>query len=534
TPTVIPLVTNTLIPLGVRTEIPTIVPPGVRTETPPPPTLITAAPGTSPAPVTPVEASETPAPASVTPLPPLPVLDTSTPTALPTIGDIPLNTPERPLTRAFALSAADGAVSGGAFVLPFDASAFARNPVDPSRMAVVDARGLLYMFSGELTADNVERIRVSPFVADFEPPSAEENQARVRQIGWSPDGNYLAFLVDAEADDRDGVWYTNNPPPGGERSAVQVFRECPQVISPICTVDFGGGPFVYNSLRFEWNNTSDALLIELYLPAESRRAFTLVGLTADPNQLPHVYRYDYASWSWDGTRILASGGGEDGRAGLRWIDPATGDVQLLLDSGADGLWLQNAVQRPDGEIVSLGSQFGANSPMSLFVGFGNQVTTPIGTTPPEQVIWSPDRSAALVVTFDGFTRRYYVASMSGMVQEITASVAGAMAVTWVGGVPAADAQPEATAAPTLVTSGFGLGVNQQVQVISPAGLNLRAEPSTNAPELALLNAFEYVVIVGGPVEADGLVWWQVQRATGMIGWAAESAGGVQFLSREPL
>ncbi|MFN8450604.1 MAG: hypothetical protein U0521_18955 [Anaerolineae bacterium] len=226
----------------------------------------------------------------------------------------------------------------------------------------------------------------------------------------------------AEADDRDGIWYTNNPQPGGIQYAVAGFRECPLVLTA-CTVDLVGGPFVYNSLRFEWNNRSDALLIELYLPGESRRAFAVVGLHADPTQLPRIYRYDYASWSWDGARVLASGGGEDGRVGLRWIDPATGDVQMFLDSGAGGLWLQNAVQRPGGEIVALGSALGANSPMRLFDGGGVPLTDPIGTAAPERVVWSPDRSAALVA-FDGFSTRYYVASVSGA-QEITEHRRGA-------------------------------------------------------------------------------------------------------------
>ncbi len=521
TPSGLPLVTNTLIPLGVRTDTP-------------PPTQITAAPGTIPAPVTPVEAGFTPQPATVTPLP---TLATLPPTALPTIAGVPQNVPDNPKARAFALSASGGAVTGSGFILPFGASTFARNPVDPSHMAVVDTRGLLYMFFGGLTVDDGARVRVSPFVADYEPPSADQNQARVRQIGWSPDGQYLAFLVDAEADDRDGIWYTNNPQPGGIQYAVQVFRECPLVLTA-CTVDLVGGPFVYNSLRFEWNNRSDALLIELYLPGESRRAFAVVGLHANPTQLPRIYRYDYASWSWDGARVLASGGGEDGRVGLRWIDPATGDVQMFLDSGAGGLWLQNAVQRPGGEIVALGSALGANSPMRLFDGGGVPLTDPIGTAAPERVVWSPDRSAALVVVFDGFSTRYYVASVSGSVQEITESIAGALAVEWVGGVlPPTSDQPGAPPTPTAppsTQSRYGLAVNQQVQVIAPAGLNLRARPSTDSPELALLNAFEYVVIIGGPVESEGLLWWQVQAANGMVGWAAESVNGIQLLSREPL
>ena len=231
-------------------------------------------------------------------------------------------------------------------------------------MAVVDSRGLLYMFFGGLTAQDGARVRVLPF-SNFEPSSADTNQARVRLIGWSPDGNYLAFLVDAEADDRDGVWFTNNPQQGGIRFASQVFRECPLVMTS-CTVDFGGGPFFFNSLHFEWNNLSNALVIELYLPHEDHRAFTVIGLNADPTHLPPIYRYDYASWSWDGTRVLASGGGEDGLVGLRWIDPATGSIQLILNSGAHGLWLQDAVEQPNGRIVALGSTDGANSPMRLY------------------------------------------------------------------------------------------------------------------------------------------------------------------------
>ncbi len=387
------------------------------------------------------------------------------------------------------------------------------------------------MFFGGLTAQDGARVRVSPF-SDFEPSSADTNQARVRQIGWSPDGNYLAFLVDAEADDRDGVWYIDNPQHNSISKGYQVFRECPLVMTS-CTVDFGGGPFVYNSLHFEWNNLSSALLIELYLPQEDRRAFTVVGLNADPTHLPPIYRYDYASWSWNGTRVLASGGGEDGRVGLRWIDPATGSVQLILDSGARGLWLQDAVEQPSGRIVALGSPDGANSPMRLYDSTGTALSEPIGSAAPERVAWSPDRSAVLVVVNEGLTRRYYIAEVTGRVQEITESVAGALAVEWIGGeLPAIE--PPGAPVPTVITSAYGLSVNKQVQVIAPVGLNLRAQPTTTSQELALLKRYEYVVIVGGPVEDEGLIWWQVQTATGQVGWAAEGVNGIQLLSLKPL
>ena len=139
----------------------------------------------------------------------------------------------------------------------------------------------------------------------------------------------------------------------------------------------------------------------MYLAEEQRRAFTVVGLSSDPTRLPATFRYDYASWSWNGARVLASGAGEDGRVGLRWIDPATGSVQLISDSGSIGLWMQDAVERPNGQIVALGSPNGANSPQRLYDSSGTPLTTQIGFAAPERVTWSPDRSAALVVVNDG-------------------------------------------------------------------------------------------------------------------------------------
>ena len=547
-----PTNTNTITPLSPAIQTtPTLEPLGFRTTTPLPPTIITAAPGTNPAPVTPITSGLTPELSTQTPLPPLPTATILAPTSLPTIAVIPNTVPENPQTRAFALSATGGAVSGSGFLLPFSANTFARNPVDPSRMAVVDSRGLLYMFFGGLQVDNGARIRVSPFVADFEPDSAASNQAKVTQIGWSPDGQHLAFLVDAEADDRDGVWIMNNTDQNGIRYATQVFRECPAPVENTCTVERSSGPFHYNSLRFEWNNSSNSLLIELNLTDENRRAFTVVGLNTDPTQLPPIYRYDYASWSWDGSRLLVSGARADGRITIGWITPGNPTEQVVFDGTNIGLWLQDAVERPDGQIVALGSTSGASSAMSLYDAAGNALSAPIGTSAPVRVNWSPDRSAVLVVESAGTAFHYYVAQVNGAVSEITASVAGALAVEWVNNAPPPSSD-QAGSTPTVeqptiapvgqvgqvggvgVQGNYGLQVNQQVQVIAPAGVNLRADPSINGQMLRRLNAFEYVLIIGGPVNAEGLVWWQVQAADGQIGWAAEGSGGVQYLSVKPL
>ncbi|MEO8395468.1 MAG: SH3 domain-containing protein, partial [Chloroflexota bacterium] len=311
-----------------------------------------------------------------------------------------------------------------------------------------------------------------------------------------------------------------------------------------------GGPYKYNSLRFEWSSRSDALLIELFLPDEQRRALTIVGLNSDPAHLPPTYRYDYASWSWDGSRVLVSGAGPDGRVGIGWLDPSNGTQQVIFDATGIGLWLQNAVEQQSGQVVALGSTSGANSAMSLYDASGHAITPPIGTAAPIRVTWSPDRDAVLLVEDEDGSLHYYVAQVrSGAVSEITLAVAGTLAVEWLGGAPpASNTQPGGAAAPIATVEGaqataapgqvgvqgnYGLLVNTQVQVIASAGVNLRAEPSTTARALRLLNAFEYVLIIGGPSNADGIVWWQVKAADGQVGWAAEGSGGVQYLSEKP-
>jgi hypothetical protein len=97
-------------------------------------------------------------------------------------------------------------------------------------------------------------------------------------------------------------------------------------------------------------------------------------------------------------------------------------------------------------------------------------------------------------------------------------------------------QPTAlvTAAPTLAPttgcpadfSGYlppRLGVGGQGQV--PPGNTpnrLRQSPSTSAEQIGVLNAGEVFTVVGGPVCADGFVWWQV-TSQGQTGWTAEGA-----------
>ncbi|MEZ4645707.1 MAG: SH3 domain-containing protein [Chloroflexota bacterium] len=82
-------------------------------------------------------------------------------------------------------------------------------------------------------------------------------------------------------------------------------------------------------------------------------------------------------------------------------------------------------------------------------------------------------------------------------------------------VPTDTATPTPT--PTVLTA-----------VISyPFGLNLRTAPSRTADVLLLLDANTIVILLDGRVEADGLLWQQVE-VSGFIGWVSD-----EFLQSGP-
>jgi len=420
--------TEGVAPIGVRSSTPELFVPTQNAT----PTFVTAAPGEV-APigertVTPVVGDANPIPATPTPLPPV-----DQPTFLPTPFPQPiLSSPPDPVLRTYALN------TGGVpftFTLP-DASTFAQHPLDPNIFVRVDPYGVPFLY--DYRAGTQTGAAFDPYT--FAPGSAETNPGRITQVAWSRDGMYIAYLIDQWSDgqntheENDGVWIAD----GGFLVSGQVFRDCHPDMLRACNVERSAGPYVYRSLEMSWGaNTNHLLLIRVYIYDDAQRpAFTLVQSGQNPNVQPPIYSYEYASWSWDGTRILVSGrGGVDGQPAIRWFDPITRtEGQMLFNGAAAGVYISYAVQRPDGRIVALGSTDGGA--MRLYDVGGAPFSDPIGTSAPIRVEWSPDRSAVLVVTNDGTSDRLYVASaLSGSVQEITGNLNGSGVVEWINTTP---------------------------------------------------------------------------------------------------
>jgi hypothetical protein len=465
--------------------------------------------------------------------------------------------PPNPETRAFALSTDGGLVSTG-FSLLNDTTLFARNPVNPNLYVTTDSSGNMYLTG--LNGADAYRPDMSPF-SQFYALEAEENDSFVSAVSWSPDGRYLAFIVDGDKVAKDGVWiYQQNV-----ADPAQLLVDCsPPDFTGCEIVSNRFDPDQWESRGLSWSPNNDALLVSLFLPSENRPAVVLLPLNQNYNTRPPVLRYDYGSWSRDGGRILVSGRGPDGHVYVGWLNRDGSFSELVYDAEfAGGLWMGFANQAQDGTIYALGApgnRDGAREPLRIYNMNGQPLTAPIGTGFPERVEWSPDGTAVFVQTGG----QQFIANINGDIRDITGQVAGTRAVNWVEGnlppgdgfVPPANAAAPtivpvgATAAPPIVPVGatapadasqsyiplgvvegnpYGYQPGQQLRVYVTE-LNIRTGPGVIYPfARAFLQPGEYVAILAGPVEADGAVWWQVQTADGVVGWIAGVINGAVTL-----
>lgn len=85
--------------------------------------------------------------------------------------------------------------------------------------------------------------------------------------------------------------------------------------------------------------------------------------------------------------------------------------------------------------------------------------------------------------------------------------------------------------PNAVPVGTGLrpGALAMVQTTEGDPLNVRAGAGRSFNVIGQANHRDSVTIIQGPVAADGFNWWQIALPSGLIGWAVDSADGIQTL-----
>ncbi len=509
------------------------------------PTFITAeAPIIETPLVTPLPAEGTPQEIQSTPTPqPTVALIVTLPGIVTAVPITPVGfTLSNPPDRVFGLSTSGGVTTGG-FSLLNDTVLFERNPVDPNLYLTTDSSGNLYLTG--LNGTNTYRPDMSPF-SQFIAQSRDENNAFVPAAKWSPDGRFMAFIVAGKKTGNDGVWFFQP----GQFPPVQLLVDCLPIDVPGCSlVSNPFDPDKWESRSLLWSPNSDAVLVGLNLSQEGRSGIVIVSAVNDPNYRitrPPVYRYDYGSWSRDGQYILVSGRGPDGHEYVGWLNRDGSFNKVLIDSEASGLWMGFANQANDGSVYALGAPGDRNGPreaLHIYNMSGQAVTGAIGAGFPDRVEWSPDGRAVFVQTGG----RQYVANVNGDVRDISGQVAGARAINWVNGelpqgndgggnniapVGQPDGSGQAPSLPQGIVEGTEYQPGTQLRVYVQE-LNVRTAPGTASPfarSLPLITG-DYVVILAGPVDADGARWWQVQTADGVVGWIAGAINGSPTLGQ---
>ena len=77
--------------------------------------------------------------------------------------------------------------------------------------------------------------------------------------------------------------------------------------------------------------------------------------------------------------------------------------------------------------------------------------------------------------------------------------------------------PSATPEPVEIAP----GVTVTVKGTGCAGLNLRRRPTTNSRLVTTAKDGATLLVLDGPEEGEGYVWWQVQTEAGNTGWAVD-------------
>ena len=101
--------------------------------------------------------------------------------------------------------------------------------------------------------------------------------------------------------------------------------------------------------------------------------------------------------------------------------------------------------------------------------------------------------------------------------------------------------PDPSVGSAAVNQGDGaLAVGEQARNVTNSRVNIRQTPGHlgkgDSDILAQMQPGDTVTIIGGPVSADNLVWWQIQFTASdgrtLDGWTAEATGsGVQILGQ---
>lgn len=397
---------------------------------------------------------------------------------------------------------------------------FLPNPVASDSWIRTDHYGVLRYKPIGASQEGV--MSTSPFFAGFRVASIDENKNRTVELDWSADGRQFSFRI-APPPGTDtanaGVWFWQPRTETQYDPTYPVIRDCPNEGYHSCSFVHPSNARLWQTRAVAWSPIpgSNTILLTVELPDERRNALAIAQAVREQarhqaSRAPHFVRYDYGYWDQDGQGIIVSGRRPDGRVIIGAVNNDLTGEQVILDGSARGLWLRDAVRRPNGQIVALGRPGAPGSgPVALHNQFGEQSSAFIGHAAPEDVRWRPDRSM-VVVSVQG--RQYAVQVDGGSVTDVTDQLSD----------------------PQFSASGFGTstipsGVIERAQyqpgqqLRLARNMNIRQDPSTNSAVIGRLETGDYVAVLAGPHRESRYEWWRVQTANFVVGWIAAKIDG---------
>ena len=403
---------------------------------------------------------------------------------------------------------------------------FLPNPVDGDSWIRTDHYGVLRYKPIGVPQEGV--MSFSPFFEGFRVDSIEQNKNRIVELDWSADGRQFSFRI-APPSGTDtanaGVWFWQPRTDSQYDPTYPIIRDCPNSGYHSCSFVHASNARLWQTRAVSWSpiEGSNRVLLTVELPEERRNALAIAQAIREQSQhqgsrAPHFVRYDYGHWNQSGEGIIVSGRRPDGRVIIGEVNNDLAGERLILDASARGLWLRDAVRRPNGQIVALGRPGAPGSgPVALYDQFGSQISGFIGHAAPEDIRWLPDRSV-VIVSVRG--RQYAVAVDGGNVTDATDQLSNPQF---------GDSAFRSSSIPAGVIEGSEYSPGQQLRTVIPV-LNIRQSPSVSAAQIGQLLEGDYVAIIAGPHLNDGYPWWQVQvrdvqNSLDIIGWIAVEIGG---------
>lgn len=112
-------------------------------------------------------------------------------------------------------------------------------------------------------------------------------------------------------------------------------------------------------------------------------------------------------------------------------------------------------------------------------------------------------------------------------QQVAATEKAALEIIPAGQIPTADTSlliitPTSTLPPQAVVNGVTVQTYVKIEGTGGVGLRIRRSPGTEAEVVFLANESEVFIVIGGPEEKDGMVWWELTTPydESRTGWAS--------------